>query len=1090
MADLVFKFSKFGQVTTGTIPDNKLHNGNQCYVPYFAQGDSGGGNLWSTKPFGGKNIAYSGCSVTSLAMVTTYLLGKLVLPSDVVDAIQAKYGNYNYFYNGQTTTHEIMPGVANIYGLSCKAITGNLGSISSALYSGKPIIASVGKENIVTGTYDNGQAWSGGLSSGSGHFIVLTGYGYVSAGAKSSGLIRVNDPSHSDYSFIKFNAEEVAKNIAGHNNACWVFDYTGSKDRCKGTYDISNVTAPEIGSGAVNAPTYKSNIAPDSIILGTGLAAEAVNSRRAGFLNGAAIGSGGASEEYLTKDKAQKLNFLEWLKSLGGRINMDSAYGDQPFFHVNSGHNYIEWSEQTITREVTRDIIETYDGNLSEARSTGLLSYPNQVESPSITFKVDNFVFGTYKKEIQGSKARVSYPNYIESLTIDKVNGTVNTYVLSLVYQIQAGDDPNLVDKIFSSVGYNKAYISYGDCMSPSFAYREEEVLITKVTSQVNFSQQNIRYQVYCTSNALALAASIQNFPERIGKPSDIIKELLNSPEYGLQDVFYGMSGLNNIQLNNLIAGDDQSVKIAPKTTDPVSYINYLVTHMISQEDSVEGVVKSCTYYMCVHDDVFNENHSEIQGPYFTITKVKVGGNVLMSNDTYEVDVGYPTNNQVISFDINTDNSWSLLYKYSDDINIQQYTYDIDDNGNLIKTKAPFSAISQKDGEITPTQKTWWTNMTQFPIQARLTVKGLMRAAMLMSYVKINAFFYGQRHVSSGLYIITKQTDTVSGAGYRTTLELTRIAGDHDYIQRKQITETKIVPVISSINVKEYSAPVYEFNGLANTQFGGGQPTIYSSMAEGYHTSDGRFISSGDLDQVYNQSQYSNIGGNMSDLDIWQYLLRDIRNPYGVAGLMGNLWYESGQHTPIRFNVLEGMAKKKYKENYEIIYTDESYTAAVDKGLQQGYSRPQTEEEFKVGLTKYKEGMISVEEFLAMPWLTYSNAAKNNGTYPFGCNGYGLCQWTTASRKKGLYDLCKSRGVSIADPSTQLEYLLSELKTRYSKVYDTLKNATSVAEANKSVLYDFESPSAEDAAASIKSRQKQGENYFRQFSQESNNRQL
>ena len=85
--------------------------------------------------------------------------------------------------------------------------------------------------------------------------------------------------------------------------------------------------------------------------------------------------------------------------------------------------------------------------------------------------------------------------------------------------------------------------------------------------------------------------------------------------------------------------------------------------------------------------------------------------------------------------------------------------------------------------------------MTQFPITAELTIKGLLRPAMLMTYVRINAFFYGQRHTASGLYIITQQRDSVTGNGYRTTLQLTRVAGDLDYMETKYDTVEYKVPV-------------------------------------------------------------------------------------------------------------------------------------------------------------------------------------------------------------------------------------------------------------------------------------------------------
>ena len=47
-----------------------------------------------------------------------------------------------------------------------------------------------------------------------------------------------------------------------------------------------------------------------------------------------------------------------------------------------------------------------------------------------------------------------------------------------------------------------------------------------------------------------------------------------------------------------------------------------------------------------------------------------------------------------------------------------------------------------------------------------------------------------------------------------------------------------------------------------------------------------------------------------------------IGNPYGVAGLMGNLYAESG----LRSNNLQNTFEKKFG------MTDEQYTAAVDNG--------------------------------------------------------------------------------------------------------------------------------------------------------------
>ena len=67
---------------------------------------------------------------------------------------------------------------------------------------------------------------------------------------------------------------------------------------------------------------------------------------------------------------------------------------------------------------------------------------------------------------------------------------------------------------------------------------------------------------------------------------------------------------------------------------------------------------------------------------------------------------------------------------------------------------------------------------------------------MLMTYIKINSMFYGQRHISSGLYFVTRQEDRVDTRGYRTILSLTRFASDDDVITNVTKEITYKVPVV------------------------------------------------------------------------------------------------------------------------------------------------------------------------------------------------------------------------------------------------------------------------------------------------------
>ena len=154
-----------------------------------------------------------------------------------------------------------------------------------------------------------------------------------------------------------------------------------------------------------------------------------------------------------------------------------------------------------------------------------------------------------------------------------------------------------------------------------------------------------------------------------------------------------------------------------------------------------------------------------------------------------------------MDFKINNDNSWALLYDYNKRVDQANYVYYIDNDGNVVTKYSQNLLTSSQKNMTTELNKNWWSQMTQFPITATVRIKGLIRPAMLMTYVKINAVFFGQRHISSGLYIVTRQEDNVSGAGYSTILSLTRIAGDLDYIVTKKEPEIVATNRLKTIEV-------------------------------------------------------------------------------------------------------------------------------------------------------------------------------------------------------------------------------------------------------------------------------------------------
>ena len=157
---------------------------------------------------------------------------------------------------------------------------------------------------------------------------------------------------------------------------------------------------------------------------------------------------------------------------------------------------------------------------------------------------------------------------------------------------------------------------------------------------------------------------------------------------------------------------------------------------------------------------------------------------------------------------------------------------------------------------------------------------------------------------------------------------------------------------------------------------------------------------------------------------IWDFLLGKIKNPFGVAGLMGNLKAESGLNP----KNLQNSCEKKLK------MSDEQYVKAVDNG-------------------------------------TYKDFATDK------C-GFGLAQWSSSGRKAGLLE---SKGnASIGDLNVQLNYLWKELSTSYKTVLNGLQTAKSVREASDIVLTKYERPKDQSEAVKVK-RASYGQEYFNKY---------
>jgi hypothetical protein len=335
------------------------------------------------------------------------------------------------------------------------------------------------------------------------------------------------------------------------------------------------------------------------------------------------------------------------------------------------------------------------------SESLSLFSSQNRVEVPFVKVTIGDYTFGVYdqrssfgQRQQAAASLNIKFPNYIQSLKVVKINGQVNQYTLTMIYQITPDADPNFFEKVFSSVrDSRKIVFSYGDVSMPNFVYKDEEAIITTVRSRFEAAAAKITYTVEAISSATLLAARKANFPARTAQPSSVIYEILkNNARYGLQDIFYGMRNVKQVEQQGLIARDDKIVSISMKTNISVlDYITYLVSCMTPVSDAKSSLIKTGMYVLNVVDDV----STTFGGPYFTVKKLSRASSFSDRGlGTYQIDLGYPSQNVVTAFNVENDENYSILYKYTNQLTDEQYSYRINDEGKLEPVYAPLLSSS------------------------------------------------------------------------------------------------------------------------------------------------------------------------------------------------------------------------------------------------------------------------------------------------------------------------------------------------------------------------------------------------------------
>ena len=93
------------------------------------------------------------------------------------------------------------------------------------------------------------------------------------------------------------------------------------------------------------------------------------------------------------------------------------------------------------------------------------------------------------------------------------------------------------------------------------------------------------------------------------------------------------------------------------------------------------------------------------------------------------------------------------------------------------------------------------------------------------------------------------------------------------------------------------------------------------------------------------------------------------------------------------------------------------------------------------------------------------------GNFAGDAYGYGFCQWTSRDRKKALLDYAQGKGVSIADPDMQMQFMGREMRQSYAYVWNILTTTADPFEAGYVMCKRYEIPANTEAQSQYRGNQ-------------------
>ena len=120
----------------------------------------------------------------------------------------------------------------------------------------------------------------------------------------------------------------------------------------------------------------------------------------------------------------------------------------------------------------------------------------------------------------------------------------------------------------------------------------------------------------------------------------------------------------------------------------------------------------------------------------------------------------------------------------------------------------------------------------------------------------------------------------------------------------------------------------------------------------------------------------------------------------------------------------------------------------------------------------------NAQDSYGMDDVSYTGYANNGlGNFAGDGVGYGLCQWTTQTRKAKLLAFAKMCGASVGDEDMQVRFCLWEIMNDFPQVWAVLSSSDDLRRCTEIVLNVYENP----AVKNLVERMAYAEEYFQEF---------